>query len=168
MLEFPLLMVFPACMVFAAAFDLFTMTIPNKISLALIAAFLAVAPLSGMSLTEFGLHLAAGAGVLAVGFFLFSRGWLGGGDAKLLAACALWLGNEQLLLFLVMTSIFGGFLSLAVLAFRVYVPGAFVHGPQWLVRLHGKQSGIPYGIAVGGAALWIYPQTPWFTALAGA
>jgi prepilin peptidase CpaA len=164
-LEYPLLLVFPVAMAFAAAFDLFTMTIPNRISLALVGSFALVAPLLGLDLHTIALHFATGFGVLVVGFVLFTRGWLGGGDAKLLAAAALWLGFDSLLNFLVVVGLLGGVLSLVILAYRRLVPDAFVFGPPWLVRLHAKDSGVPYGIAIGGAALFMYPETRWFTAL---
>ena len=54
------------------------------------------------------LHLGAGAVVLAVTFTFFSRGWIGGGDAKLAAATALWLGFDQLMNYLLYASLFGG------------------------------------------------------------
>lgn len=165
MLEYPLLLVFPVAMAFAAAFDLFTMTIPNRISLALLAAFAIVAPLSGMPVQTIGLHLATGAGALAIGFFMFMRGWVGGGDAKLFAAAALWLGWDSLGQFAVAIGLFGGLLSLVILAFRRFVPERFVTGPFWLTRLHDKTSGVPYGIAIGAAALVIYPATRWYAAL---
>jgi len=165
MFEYPLLLVFPICMVFAAAFDLFTMTIPNRISLALAGGFVLVAPLSGLPLETIGLHLAAGGLILAIGFFAFVRGWLGGGDAKLMAAAALWLGFESLDTFMLLIGILGGVLSCTILAFRLYVPSTMFSGPHWLVRLHGKDNGVPYGLAIGAAALWIYPETRWFSAL---
>jgi prepilin peptidase CpaA len=167
MFEYPLLLVFPAAMVFAAAFDLFTMTIPNKISLALVAAFVVVAPVSGLPLEIIGTHIATGAAVLAAGFFMFTRGWVGGGDAKLLAAAALWLGFDSLLSFLLSVGVLGGVLSGVILLFRTTVPEAFVTGPHWLVRLHGKGNGVPYGLAIGAAALLLYPETRWYTALIG-
>jgi prepilin peptidase CpaA len=165
MLEYPLLLVFPVSMVFAAAFDLFTMTIPNRISILLGAGFLLVAPLSGLPVETIGMHVAAGALVLALGFFAFVRGWLGGGDAKLLAAASLWLGFESLDSFAIAVGLLGGLLSCTILAFRVYVPASLFSGPHWLVRLHGKDNGVPYGLAIGAAALWLYPQTRWFSAL---
>ena len=165
MLEYPLLLVFPISMLFAAAFDLFTMTIPNRISIALAAGFFLVAPLSGLPLQTIGMHIAAGSLVLAVGFFAFVRGWLGGGDAKLLAAAALWLGFDNLDIFMLMVGLLGGVLSCTILAFRVYVPSSMFSGPHWLVRLHGKGNGVPYGLAIGAAALWLYPETRWFSAL---
>lgn len=167
MFEYPLLLVFPIAMVFAAAFDLLTMTIPNKISMALVAAFALVAPMSGLPLDVIGMHVATGAGVLILGFFLFARGWLGGGDAKLLAATALWLGFDSLGDFMLTVGFLGGLLSGAILAFRLYVPARMFTGPAWLVRLHGKDNGVPYGLAIGAAALVLYPDTRWFTFLIG-
>ena len=79
-------MLFPALMAFAAASDLFTMTISNRVSLALIAGFLALALLGGMGLHDMLLHIGAGAAVLVVAFACFAMGWVGGGDAKVAAA----------------------------------------------------------------------------------
>ena len=38
-------------------------------------------------------------------------------------------------------------------------------GQAWLVRLHAKDSGIPYGIALAIGALMIYPETEWVQAV---
>lgn len=68
------LILFPALMAFAASSDLFTMTISNKVSLALVGAFLLLAGISVMPLEDFGMHLAAGALVLVVSFGFFTQG----------------------------------------------------------------------------------------------
>lgn len=164
MLEYPLLLVFPLAMAFAAAFDLLTMTIPNKISIALVVAFLIVAPIAGLPWQSIGVHLLTGAAMLAIGFALFAGGYMGGGDAKLLAASTLWLGYEMLPSYLLLVCVLGGVLSVTVLALR-RIPEPYMEGPAWLVRLHSKNSGVPYGLAIGGAALYFYPQTLWYTAL---
>jgi len=83
------LLLFPALMAFAASSDLFTMTISNRLSLALAGGFFLLVLFTGMSLPAIGMHLAAGALVLAVAFGFFTQGWIGGGDAKLAAATAL-------------------------------------------------------------------------------
>ena len=95
MSETALLLIFPALMAYAAASDLLTMTIPNRLSLALVAGFAAFAILAGLSMQAVLLHLGAGAAVLAASFALFAFGWIGGGDAKLAAATALWLGSVR-------------------------------------------------------------------------
>ena len=166
MLQAALLLIFPAAMAFAGSMDLFTMTIPNRISLALIAAFLVLAPFTGMGWVGFGSHLAAGLLMLCVGIFMFARGWLGGGDAKLLAAAALWLGFEHLLGYIVLVSVAGGALASTILLYRSLAPPVWAQGLPWAMRLHDKQGGIPYGIALAVAGLWIYPSTLWFTSLA--
>ena len=80
--------------------------------------FLVAALIAGLSLQGVLLHLATGSTMLLVGIFMFSMGWLGGGDAKLLAAGALWIGFDHLVPFLVYVGLFGGLLSLTILAYR--------------------------------------------------
>jgi prepilin peptidase CpaA len=165
-LEFPLLLVFPAAMAFAGATDLLTMTIPNRVSLALLAAFAAAAPLTGMPWSQFFSHLLAGFAMLALGILMFERGWLGGGDAKLLAAAVLWLGFENVVQYLFLVAALGGVLAAIILAYRGVVPPLWVATQPWAIRLHDRRTGIPYGIALAAAALWIYPSTNWFAVLA--
>jgi len=155
------LALFPALMAFAASSDLLTMTISNRLSLALSAGFLVLALAAGMPLATMGMHFLAAAGVLVVGFIFFSRGWIGGGDAKLFAATALWFGFDHLLDYATYASIFGGALTLGLLQFRkLPLPEALTRHP-WIMRLHEERGGIPYGIALAAAALVIYPKTGW-------
>ena len=161
-----LTVVFPVVVTVSACYDLLTMQIPNRFPAALAVAFLALALLSGLPLSVIGIHLLAGLAVLAGTFALFAFGLLGGGDAKLASAIALWLGAEQALPFLVLTALFGGALSLAVLAFRsVPLPGFLLGWPPAL-RLHEKGAGVPYGVALAAAALVVFPDTQWFAFLA--
>src|ERR1700722_15136993 len=142
------LMLFPALMAFAAASDLFTMTISNRISLALAAGFLVLAVLSGMGPGAILSHVGAGAAVLAVAFGCFAMGWVGGGDAKVAAAAALWFGFAHLMSYLVYASLFGGVLTLFLLQFRQWPLPYALAGQTWLLRLHAKESGISYGMSV--------------------
>jgi prepilin peptidase CpaA len=160
-LDIARLLVFPALVAFAAASDLLTMTISNKISLGLAAGFLVLAVASGMGLHDFLMHLAAGALVLVVAFGCFAMGWVGGGDAKMAAAIALWFGFSQLMQYLVYASVFGGALTLLLLQFRQWPLPYPLTGQVWLERLHAKESGIPYGIALAIGALMVYPETDW-------
>jgi prepilin peptidase CpaA len=163
-IEYPFLLAFPVAMAFAAANDLFTMKIPNKISLVLIVSFLAAALLTGMARDVFLTHVAIGAAVLVATFALFSLKMLGGGDAKLMAAGALWMGMDNIVFYLAYVTIFGGILAVAILAYRRLVPVASLALPGWAMRLHQDGSGIPYGIAIAASALLVYPQTVWFQA----
>ena len=161
------LTLFPATMAFAAASDLLTMTIANRVSLLLIAGFVLAAALSGISAAALALHIGAGSIVLAVGFLCFARGWIGGGDAKLAAATALWLGFGQLLDYLIYTSLLGGALTLLIIIFRLMPLPAGLASWQWAERLHQPNGGIPYGMALAAAALFVYPQSEWMARLAG-
>jgi prepilin peptidase CpaA len=159
------LLLFPALMAFAASSDLFTMTISNRLSLALAAGFVLLALATGMSWPAVGMHLAAAALVLVVAFVFFTQGWIGGGDAKLAAATALWFGFDYLLNYMIYASLFGGALTLLLLQFRkLPLPQALAR-QEWIQRLHDQGGGVPYGIALAAAALTVYPHTGWMTSL---
>jgi prepilin peptidase CpaA len=160
------LTLFPVTMAFAASSDLFTMTIANRISLILIGGFLVLAPLIGMSAVDMAWHVGAGAAVLAVTFAMFSCGWIGGGDAKLAAATALWFGFSHLFDYLIYASILGGALTLALIQFRMLPLPAILARRDWIDRLHRRGGGVPYGIALAAAALLVYPHTEWMAAFA--
>ena len=160
-----LVTIFPAAMALSAATDLFTMTVPNRISLILVAGFFVLAPLVGLSLSDIGLHVALAAAALALGFAMFSFGWIGGGDAKLFAATCLWLGPETLFSYGMMTALFGGVLTLGLLFWRKLPLPGMLNSQGWLVRLHSPREGVPYGIALAAAGLMVYPQTPFMAAL---
>ena len=160
-LDIARLMLFPALMAFAAASDLLTMTIPNRISLALVGGFFVLAPLTGMDVHDMLTHAGAGALVLVVAFGMFAMGWVGGGDAKVAAAASLWFGFEHLLPYLVFASLFGGALTVLLLQLRQWPLPYPLSSQAWLSRLHDKQTGIPYGIALALGALLIYPETAW-------
>jgi prepilin peptidase CpaA len=149
-LDIARLLLFPALMAFAAASDLLTMTISNRVSLVLAAAFLLLALLSGMAPYDILIHVGAGAAVLVVGFFCFAMGWMGGG---------------HLMNYLVYASLFGGALTLLLLQFRQWPLPYPLAGQPWLIKLHAKESGIPYGIALAIGALMVYPETEWIRAV---
>jgi prepilin peptidase CpaA len=155
------LLVFPTLMAFAASSDLFTMTISNRVTLALVGGFVAMAFISGMSPSDVLAHAGAGATVLAVTFLFFARGWIGGGDAKLAAATALWFGFDHLVVYLLYASVFGGALTLAMIRFRLMPLPQVLADQEWVKRLHQPNGGVPYGIALAAAALLIYANTPW-------
>ena len=164
-LDLARLLLFPALMAFAAASDLFTMTISNRVSLALVAGFFALALAGGMAPYEVLGHVGAGALVLVGAFTCFAMGWVGGGDAKVAASVALWFGFAQLMNFLLYASLFGGALTILLIQFRQWPLPSLLAGQAWLNRLHDKQSGIPYGIALAIGALIVYPQTEWIKAI---
>lgn len=152
--------VFCGAMLIAATSDLLSMTIRNRVSITLVMAFIILAPLSGMEWRTYGLHIVAGLLVLSITFGLFILRAMGGGDAKLLAATALWLGFDQVLpVYVITASIFGGVLTLLILAYRALPAPAVADRLHFMRHLARKDVGIPYGIALGTAGLWIFPQS---------
>jgi prepilin peptidase CpaA len=134
-----------AILVVAAAIDVRTFTISNRLNLtvALLAPvyWLSIAlPLPGV-----GIQLAAGAGVFGLLAVAFYAGMMGGGDVKLAAALALWFSPPHTLKFLVLMSLAGGVLTLGVMALHR------------MNRREGKPE-IPYGVAIAFGGLFILTQ----------
>jgi prepilin peptidase CpaA len=162
-----ILTIFPGAMALAAASDFFTMTIPNRLVLALASGFFVVAPLAGLGWSDIELHIALALAALVFAFALFSFGWIGGGDAKLLAATCLWLGPAAIFTYGVDAALIGCGLTLLLLIWRGLPLPVMLSSQSWLVRLHSPREGVPYGIALAGAGLLVYPATPFVAALGG-
>ena len=81
-MSFIALLIFPIFMAYAASSDLLTMRLPNLLTASLSLAFLLMAAVMQMTMELFFTHLACGMLMLLIGFGMFSRGWIGGGDAK--------------------------------------------------------------------------------------
>jgi prepilin peptidase CpaA len=150
---------FPALMAFAAVSDLATMTISNRISILLVASFFALAVWLGLPLATIAWHAGAGLGVLVVTIALFAMRQIGGGDAKLAAATALWVGPNVLLEYFLYAALIGGALTAAIVLSRIVPLPRFALGWEWANRLHDKKAGIPYGVALAAGGLVVYPAT---------
>ncbi len=153
-----LCVVFPFLMAYAAASDLLTMRISNRITGLVLAGFVLYAFASGMTWDDLVWHLAAGVLTLVITFAFFARGWIGGGDAKLAAATALWIGLAHLPEYLVVASILGGPLTLSIVSARKYPLPKLAHKFPFAVHLHDTKTGVPYGIALAAAALLVLPN----------
>ena len=162
-----IVILFPLLMAFAASSDLLTMRISNKLVLAIVAAFFAVALLTRMPLEEMAMHVACATVVLIGAFAFFAFGWIGGGDAKLVSATTLWIGFGLMLQYLIYAALLGGGLTLLILALRRYPLPAPLQRQRWLDRLHDPKSGVPYGVTLAIAALLVYPETGIFLHLLG-
>ncbi len=158
------LMVFPALVILGAVSDLASYRIPNWISLGLLAGFAAAALAglsAGVSPGALGPSLAVGAGALALGVIMFALRWIGGGDAKLFAAAALWLGWPALPAYLVFTALAGGALAVLLMGLRsALVRPLLLSGPAWFVRLADPGESVPYGVAIAVGALAAFPTAP--------
>jgi len=155
-------LVFPLTLIAAAVSDFKRLEIPNGLSVVLLMGFLVYSFASGIGLDRIGENLALGLAVLLVGAVLFRFGLLGGGDIKLLAAAAPWVGWSELPSFLLWVALWGGVLAAAILIVRRLKGGRAVSGPQWWQRLCSSDYGVPYGVSIcaGGLTVWIDVLNP--------
>jgi prepilin peptidase CpaA len=160
-----MLLLFPFAMALAAVWDLLTMKIPNRLSAILAVGYFAAAALAGVPLADIGMHVLCGMAILAATFAMFNFGWIGGGDAKLAAATALWIGWSPLAEYGLSSAIAGGALTLIILMGRRIALPQVLASQAWIARLHNAKTGIPYGIALALGGLIVYPQTQVWTAL---
>jgi prepilin peptidase CpaA len=149
----------PVLLAYACFSDLFTMRISNRLCLFVFGLFPIAALASGMPVLDIGHHVLAGVAVLAVSFTLFAFGWIGGGDAKLVAASAAWFGFEHVLEYIAISCIIGGALTFAILFVRQHPLPAGLLQRGWIAHLHERTTGIPYGIALGISALIMLPHS---------
>ena len=142
-----------ATLVAAAISDLRAFRIPNMLSGILILLFViaqiidssAVFPL--WNIVHFGV-------ALIVGMFLFSRGWIGGGDAKLYAATALWFATNAAIALLFFTTIAGGLLAILYILARL--TGLRKNVPK-------QDRRIPYGVAIAVGGIFTAAYAGWFS-----
>lgn len=148
-------------MVVAATADVLSRRIPNHLTVLTAVSFLPFALAAGMPSHAMLLHAGVGIAMLAVGFLLFSFNIIGGGDAKLLAAAAFWLGLDSLAVFLSMTVLAGGILALAVLAWSLLARDSQVKDPGLSSRIGWLKPSVPYGYAIAIGAILALPDSRW-------
>ncbi len=158
MLPLFITLIFCGTMLYAALSDLLFMKISNIACLFLALSFILLAPLAGLPFQTIMLHLAVGAITLAICFGLFLLNAMGGGDAKLIAATAIWTGfSFSLGQYLLISAIAGGILTLCILLMRKIINRDKIKNITFLYRLSDPAKGIPYGIALAIAGLWVFP-----------
>jgi prepilin peptidase CpaA len=166
-----LLSVFPALMITAALSDVTSMTIPNRISAALILAFFPTAWMVGLPIPVVLSCLGVGLAGLVIGMVMFALRWIGGGDAKLMAAAALWLGVSGAPAFLMWTAVAGGVFAVSLMMVRsaaqtVILPYV-ASAPRWVGRLLEPKGAIPYGVAIAAGGLVAFLESPLLKAFSG-
>lgn len=144
-------------MLYASITDIKALRIPNWISLATIGLFAVFALIGGKNLPILD-HLLTAAVVLVVGFGVYSFGYMGAGDIKLMTAIGLWTGSILVFDFLFLMSLFGAALALITLGGKKYLfwdetgwsPSKLSRFfPGWV-----RRGVIPYGVAIAfGASL---------------
>lgn len=161
LLAVALVLLFPALVLTAAVSDAASFTIPNWIPLALLGLFPVAGLAVGLPLPTLGLHLALGFAALIAGMAMFALRWMGGGDAKLIAAVVLWLGLPALPAFALGTAALGGGLAIVLLTLRsIHLRPMVMLGPRWVNRLADSKAGIPYGVAIAGGTLAAFAASP--------
>ena len=155
-----LLLIFPLAVIGAAITDATRYIIPNRLSAVLALAFVPTALAAGLPVAMVALYAAVGLAALAVGVVLFAFRVIGGGDAKLAAACMLWLGPVTALPFLLWTAVAGGALAVALVAARRLPAWVAAAGPGWVGRLLQRGGDVPYGVAIAVGALAAFPLSP--------
>jgi prepilin peptidase CpaA len=143
----------------ASLHDIVARTIPNSLALALAVAGIATGALNGYL---FGSLLAAGA-VFVLSALCWRRGWMGGGDVKLLGAAALGMPPGSVLTFVAAVAIAGGLLAIFYLVARRLVPAPAPLRPDGLLaralrveRWRISRGGpLPYACAIAAGALFV-------------
>jgi prepilin peptidase CpaA len=135
----------------AALSDLRSFRIANVFPAILILLFVGTHSVSGFSGALWAnlLHFLL---ALVVGMVLFSRGWVGGGDAKLYAAAALWFNWEGAVALIFLTGVAGLLLALAFV-------GARMTGLRKNVSKEDQR--IPYGVAIAAGAILTAAWSGW-------
>ena len=150
------LSLFMGLLLSAAIGDLKRYRIPNSYSISLVALYplfvlsapYAVSPLVSLSIM---------AAVLVLSIVAFALRWIGGGDAKLLAAAALFAGPAMIIEFLVVTALAGGMLSVVMLSrsLRVSLASTLDHVGNHTLRDAMRADVIPYGVAIAAGGVFL-------------
>lgn len=133
----------------AALSDARTLRIPNFLSLCIFGLF-GIYAAQMLTPQDAAVSVGLAAVTLVVGFVAYTRNLMGGGDAKLLAACMAWAGAAYALEFLIVTALAGGLLALA-LSSPLTARAAGLVRRDWPVA--AGQRAMPYGVAIACGAL---------------
>ncbi|HYD69886.1 A24 family peptidase [Azospirillum sp.] len=137
----------------AMLWDIATFEIPDTLSVMLVL-LAAAGLLTGggpdySPLALLGSHVTAALAAFAGAFVLFAIGLWGGGDVKFLGAVSLWFGWSGLPAYLLTVAIAGGAFTALLLVFRAVALPAGLARIAWAERLHRRDQGVPYGVALG-------------------
>jgi prepilin peptidase CpaA len=141
---------FAILLLLAAASDVRSYTIPNWISIALVLGFALAVPFSAGQIPVV-YHVLTACAVFAGTFVLFWLRLMGGGDVKLWAAVALWLGPDLIATHVILVAVLGGLLGVVLLVRRTAGRRSDVQP---------LRSSVPYGVPIAAAALWLLPRLP--------
>lgn len=163
-----ILTIFCCLMVWAAISDIRFFILSNRLCLSvaiLYPVFIASLYFSGYQITLGSIGWSIGISLLIFSFlvFLFARGYIGGGDVKLIPAIALWAGPSRILEFLLITTIFGGLVALLIISFRYLKNYISLHKSSEKINFSMSESAeseheennIPYGVGISIGGLYV-------------
>ena len=141
-----LIAILAAMLIIAATGDLRTRTIPNWLNGAIALGAIPFWLVSGLSVwPDMAIQIGVASAVFALFAFAFYLGAMGGGDVKMVAALALWLPLGAVLKLLVIMSIAGGVLTVAMLV-------------RHRLAKSGQELEIPYGVAIAFGGFWLIAE----------
>src|SRR6516225_8790902 len=148
-----------ALLLYVAMMDIATRLIRNEICLALALLGIAVQFVSPMHVTE---SLLAATVLFLLLIVIYQRGWIGGGDVKLLAALAIGLPLMGVIQLLTITALVGGVLALVHLMMRLLpYPKLAPAGSSLVRRVYAverwrnlRHAPLPYGVAIACGGIW--------------
>ncbi len=146
--------VFMGVMMHVMYTDLTQQRIYNWAVLLLLTLYFPLAVSAGFELQSIAMALGVGMIVFVGGLGCFSGGWLGGGDVKLAAVSALWLGPETVISYILWTAILGSMVTLSIMVLRRR--RAIEAGLPY-----DSRASLPYGPGMALAAIILFPQSNW-------
>ena len=148
-----------ALLLYVATIDIATRLIRNEICLALALLGIAAQLASPMQIAQ---SLIAAAILLLLLLVIYQRGWIGGGDVKLLVALAIGLPLTGVIELLTMTALAGGVLALVHVVMRLLPYPKLAPAGSSLIRRvyaierwrHLRRAPLPYGVAIACGGIW--------------
>ena len=149
------------CICYAMWTDATSLTIPNVVSIVLVALFLPFSYMT-MDIDAFLGHGGIAAVVFAIALIFYAFGWMGGGDVKFMSAASLWVGPGLILQFLFNLALIGALVAILILLTRKYADlwrgvAAKMNVIAFIIELADARK-VPYGIPIGCAALLAIPK----------
>ena len=142
---------FVGCILAAAVSDARTLRISNQVSVAILALF-AVHALCSLTSAQTATALGLAAVTLIIGFAAYTRGWIGGGDVKLLAASMAWAGWSHVAEFLIVTGLAGGVIAVALRSPLMAIAAGALRR-DWPGTASEQHASMPYGVAIAAGAI---------------
>jgi prepilin peptidase CpaA len=151
-----ILLILAALLALAAVEDARRLVIPNRLPIAIALLFPAYALAAPDAVDVLG-SLQFAAISFAAGFVLFVLRIVGGGDAKLFAAVALWAGPPLFASFALVTAVTGAVIALAMLTIRRFAgspaPAPSAAGSEAAAVRALRRAELPYGVAIAAGGL---------------